>query len=448
MKSRLAPFLGDAMPRIDETHDPKRTSWVQSAQGHPEFPIQNLPLGIFSGAGGGPRGGVAIGDSIFDLAAALEAGLFDGDARRAAQAAAGPTLNPWMALGGGPRAALRKRLFALLAADSAERAQVESLAGKLLHAAAQCHLHLPAAVGAFTDFFAGIEHAANGGRRRGQNPPLAPNYKYVPVAYHSRASSVRPSGTAIRRPRGQRLVGAAAAPTFGPSLKLDFELELGVWIGAGNALGEPIPIAHAGDAIVGLCLVNDWSARDIQRWESAPLGPFLSKNFGTTVSPWVITTEALAPFRIPQPARPAGDPRPLDYLWDDQDQASGAFDIDLEVLLSSASMRTKALPPKRVSASNAKHLYWTLAQMVAHHTCGGCNLAPGDLFGSGTVSAPDPSGYGSIAELSHDGERPFEIAPGERRSFLEDGDEVTFRAHARREGFVPIGFGECSGRIV
>ena len=434
--------------RIDETHDPKRTSWVASAQGHAEFPIQNLPLGVFSVGNGAPHGGVAIGDKILDLGAALDAGLFSGEAQRAAQAAAGASLNPLMALGADPRTALRRRLSALLAADAAERSKVEGLAGKILHDAAQCTLHLPAAIGAFTDFFAGIEHAANGGRRRGQNPPLAPNYKYVPVAYHSRASSIRPSGVPTRRPNGQRLVGAASTPTFGPCLKLDFELELAVWIGAGNGLGEPIPIGRAAEHIVGLGLVNDWSARDIQRWESAPLGPFLSKNFGSTVSPWVITLEALAPFRIAQAPRPEGDPRPLEYLWDDDDQASGAFDIDLEISIQSAAMRAKGQPGKRVSLSNTKHLYWTLAQMVAHHTCGGCNLAPGDLFGSGTVSAPDPSGYGSIAELSYDGERPFEIAPGEKRSFLEDGDEVVFRAHARRDGFVPIGFGECSGRIV
>ena len=432
---------------IDETHDPKRASWVESAQGHPEFPIQNLPLGVFSVASQDPHGGVAIGDRIFDLRAALEAGLFAGEALTAAQAAAGACLNPLMALGPGPRTALRKRLSSLLCADGPERPKVEGLAGKLLHDQSACRMHVPAAVGAFTDFFAGIEHAANGGRRRGQNPPLAPNYKYVPVAYHSRASSIRASGVAVRRPHGQRLVGAATSPTFGPCLKLDFELELAVWIGTGNELGTPIRIGDAADHIFGLGLVNDWSARDIQRWESAPLGPFLSKNFGTTVSPWIVTLEALAPFRIAQSARPAGDPQPLEYLWDDDDQASGAFDIDLEVLLASASMRARRERPKRVSASNTKHLYWTIAQMVAHHTCGGCNLAPGDLFGSGTVSAPDASGYGSIAELSYDGERPFEIAPGEKRSFLEDGDEVVFRAYARREGFVPIGFGECSGQI-
>jgi fumarylacetoacetase len=434
--------------RIDETHDPKRTSWVASAQGHSEFPIQNLPLGIFSVGGGVPHGGVAIGDKIFDLQVALDAGLFSGEAQRPAHAAAGSTLNSIMALDSGARAVLRKRVSALLAADGAQRQKVEGLAGKLLHEASACRLHLPAAIGAYTDFFAGIEHASNGGRRRGQNPPLAPNYKYVPVAYHSRASSICPSGTPIRRPNGQRLVGAASAPSFGPCLKLDFELELGVWIGAGNALGEPIPIAQAGEHVAGLCLLNDWSARDIQRWEMAPLGPFLSKNFGSTISPWVITIEALAPFRIAQPPRPAGDPKPLDYLWDAEDQNSGAFDIGLEVTISSESMRAKGLPAKRVSLSNTRHLYWTLAQMVAHHTCGGCNLAPGDLFGSGTVSAPDSSGYGSIAELSYDGEKPFEIAPGERRSFLENGDELTLCAHASRDGFVSIGFGDCSGRIV
>jgi fumarylacetoacetase len=431
---------------LDETHDPQRTSWVASAQGHPEFPIQNLPLGVFERAAGGPRAGVAIGDRIFDLEAALDVALFSGDERRAVEAMQGGSLNGWMGLGAEARTALRRRVSSLLAADGPQRGRMESLRERLLHPAAECRLHLPAAIGSYTDFFAGIEHAANGGRRRGQNPPLAPNYKYVPVAYHSRASSIRPSGAALRRPDGQRLIGDSEVPQFGPSTKLDFELELGVWIGPGNDLGEPIPIATAGGHIAGLCLLNDWSARDIQRWESAPLGPFLSKNFGTTISPWVITLEALAPFRIAQPERPAGDPRPLDYLWDDADQAHGAFDIELEVLLSTERMRTQGMAAHRVARSNTRHLYWTLAQMVAHHTCGGCNLAPGDLFGSGTISAPDPSGYGSMAELSYDGTRPFELPSGEKRTFLEDGDELTLTAHAQRPGQVTIGFGDCTGR--
>jgi fumarylacetoacetase len=432
---------------IDETHDPRRTSWVASANGHADFPIQNLPFGVFSPPGDAPRGGVAIGDEILDLKAALGAGLFTGEAEVAAAAAAGATLNPLMALGAAPRAALRKRLSSLLAADSNERARIEGLGGGILHRSADCALHLPAAVGNYTDFYAGIHHAVNGGRRRRPEAPLMPNYKHVPVAYHSRASSVVVSGTPVRRPHGQRMLASENEPVFGPCRKLDIELELGVWIGPGNALGEPIAIGAAAEHIVGLCLLNDWSARDLQDWEMAPLGPFLAKNFGTTVSPWVVTVEALAPFRAPQPVRPAGDPRPLPYLWDDADQRSGAFDVELEVLLQSEAMRTRGLPPQRVSVSNTRHLYWTLAQMVAHHTCGGCNLVAGDLFGSGTISAPEASGYGSMRELSQDGERPIVLASGEKRTFVEDGDEVILRAQARRAGFAPIGFSDCRGRI-
>ena len=432
---------------IDETHDPARTSWVASAQGHADFPIQNLPLGVFSPAGAAPRGGIAIGDMIFDLKAALDAGLFSGDAERAAQAAAGATLNPLLALGSAPRRALRRRVSALLDAKGAERAKVEAMAKTILHDAAACTLHLPAAIGAYTDFFAGIYHAENAGKRQKKDPPLTPNYKYVPVAYHSRASSVLVSGAPVRRPHGQRLLGADTTPSFGPSVKLDFELELGVWIGAGNALGEPVPIAQAGEQVAGLCLLNDWSARDVQRWESQPLGPFLAKNFTTTVSGWIITAEALAPFRIAQPPRPGSDPAPLDYLLDEADQRSGAFDIELEALIMTPGLRAKNLPPQRLALSNTRHLYWTVAQMVAHHTCGGCNLAPGDLFGSGTISGPDHGGYGSFAELSFEGSRPLTLDSGEQRGFLEDGDELLLRAHARRAGCVAIGFGDCRGTI-
>jgi fumarylacetoacetase len=435
------------MSVIDETHDPRRESWVASARGHAEFPIQNLPFGVFSRTGEAPRGGVAIGDIIFDLRAALEAGLFTGEAATAAEAAAGPALNPLMGLGKGPRLALRRRLSLLLSADHPERAKIEPLAARLLHNAADCALHLPATIGGFTDFFAGIHHARNGGMRRDPNNPLNPNYKYVPVAYHSRASSVRPSGVPIRRPSGQRKAANEDAPTFGPAQKLDYELELAVWIGPGNELGAPIPIAQAGEHVFGLGLVNDWSARDVQGWESQPLGPFLAKNFGTTVSPWVITTEALAPFRVAQPARLAGDPRPLDYLWQEADQQAGAFDIALEALLMTEGLRAKGLPPHRMSASNTTDLYWTLAQLVAHHTCGGCNLMPGDLFGTGTISGPTQEGYGSLMELSADGQRQITLASGETRTFLENGDEVIFRAHCRKSGAAPIGFGECRARL-
>jgi len=436
------------MTVIDETHDPGRDSWVQSARGHAEFPIQNLPLGVFGVPGGEPRGGVAIGDKIFDLRAALAEGLFSGEAARAAEAAAGISLNPLMALGAAPRAALRRRVSALLAADGGERARVEGMAARLLHDATRCTLHLPAKIGAYTDFFAGIHHSRNGGRRRDPNNPLSPNYKYVPVAYHSRASSVRPSGVPIRRPAGQRKLPDEAAPSFGPCRKLDYELEVAVWVGPGNAQGQPIPIAAAGEHIFGLGLLNDWSARDIQQWESQPLGPFLGKNFGTTVSPWIVTIEALAPFRVAQPPRPEGDPKPLPHLSDRADQEAGAFDIALEALLLTRQMRDKGLPPHRMSASNATDLYWTVAQMVAHHSSGGCNLEAGDVFGTGTISGPTPAGYGSLMEITDDGKLFTDLASGERHGFLEDGDEVIFRAHCHGDGRVPIGFGECRARIV
>ena len=436
------------MSVIDETHDPRRESWVASARSHAEFPIQNLPFGVFSPPSAAPRGGVAIGDMIFDLRAGLDSGLFSGDAAGAAEAAAGPTLNPLMALGKGPRRALRRRLSALLSSDNPDRAKIEPLSTRLLHNAADCSLQLPAAIGSYTDFFAGIHHARNGGMRRDPSNPLNPNYKYVPVAYHSRASSVRPSSVPIRRPNGQRKAPNEGAPSFGPCHKLDYELELAVWVGPGNALGEPIPIAEAGDHLVGLGLFNDWSARDVQQWESQPLGPFLGKSFGSTVSPWVITTEALAPFRVAQPPRPADDPRPLPYLWDDADQREGAFDIVLEALLLTEGLRSKGLPPHHMSASNTTDLYWTVAQMIAHHSCNGCNLAPGDLFGTGTISGPTAEGYGSLMELSADGTRTIALASGETRTFLENGDEVIFRAHCRKTGCVPIGFGECRAQII
>jgi fumarylacetoacetase len=436
------------MSVIDETHDPRRESWVVSARGHAEFPIQNLPFGVFSPAGGAPRGGVAIGDAIFDLKAGLDAGLFTAEAANAAEAAAGATLNPLMALGSASRLALRKRLSALLFADNPERAKIEALAPRLLHNAADCTMHLPAAVGSYTDFFAGIHHARNGGMRRDPNNPLSPNYKYVPVAYHSRASSVRPSGVPIRRPSGQRKAPNEEAPSYGPCRKLDYELELAVWVGPGNALGEPIPIGVAGEHLFGLGLFNDWSARDVQQWESQPLGPFLGKSFGSTVSPWIITTEALAPFRVAQPARPAGDPAPLPHLWDERDQREGAFDIALEAFLMTEGLQAKGLPPHRMSASNTTDLYWTVAQMIAHHASNGCNLAPGDLFGTGTISGPTPEGYGSLMELSADGSRRITLASGETRTFVEDGDEVIFRAHCRKADHVPIGFGECRARII
>ncbi|MBX6741815.1 MAG: fumarylacetoacetase [Acetobacteraceae bacterium] len=433
------------MPRIDSTHDPKRKSWVGSANGHSDFPIQNLPLGVFAPPGGGEvRAGVAIGDMILDLAAARATGLFSGEAARAAEAAAGGALNALFALGAGPRRALRARLSELLAEGSAERAALEPC----LHPAADCTLHLPARIGDYTDFYVGIHHATNVGKVFRPDNPLLPNYKYVPIGYHGRASSVVPSGTPVHRPNGQRKLPADAAPSYGPCRNLDYELELGIWIGPGNALGQPIPIGRAQEHVAGYCLLNDWSARDIQAWEYQPLGPFLAKNFASTISPWVVTPEALEPFRIAQPARPEGDPAPLPYLLDEVDQREGAFDLELQVLLLTPGLREKGLPPHRLSVSNARHMYWTVAQMVAHHSCNGCNLQPGDLFGSGTISAPGDAGYGSLLEQTQGGKQPVRLESGEERRFLEDGDEVILRARARREGFATIGFGDCRGTVL
>jgi len=436
------------MTNLDQTHDQTLRSWVASANGHPDFPIQNLPFGIFSPHGGSPRGGVAIGDEILDLKEAFSLGLFSGPARDAAEAASGASLNRLMALGSGPRAALRARLSQLLDAAGAERAKVEGYATVLLHKAVDCTLHLPARIGDYTDFYAGINHATNVGRLFRPDQPLMPNYKYVPIGYHGRASSVRASGGAVVRPNGQRKPAAEEFPSYGPSRNFDYELELGIWIGPGNDLGTTVPIAAASEQIVGYCLLNDWSARDIQGWEYQPLGPFLAKNFHTTVSPWLVTPEALAPFRAAQTPRPAGDPRPLEYLWDDQDQAAGALDVALDVLLLTAGQRMAGEDPVRIGGSNTRALYWTPAQMVAHHASGGCNLGAGDLFGSGTISGTTTDSFGSLLEITEGGRKPLALPSGETRRFLEDGDEVIFRAQCRRDGFVSIGFGECRGRVV
>jgi fumarylacetoacetase len=432
---------------IDDTHKPGRRSWVASANDHADFPIQNLPLGVFTPPSGAARGGVAIGDEILDLAAALEVGLFDGAAAKAAQAAAGATLNPLFALGREARVALRQRVGEILDADGRDRARIEGLRSRILHRAEDCRLGLPAAIGDYTDFFAGIHHATNAGKLFRPDNPLLPNYKYVPIGYHGRASSISASDAPVRRPSGQRKPASETVPSFGPSRSLDYELELGVWIGPGNEVGAPIGIAQAAQHIAGFCLLNDWSARDVQAWEAQPLGPFLGKSFLTTVSPWVVTPEALAPFRTAQAPRPADDPAPLPYLLDASDQAGGALDIGLEVFLATPGLQAKGLPPHQLSASNARHLYWTVAQLVAHHSCNGCNLRPGDLFGTGTISTPSDDGLGSLLEISAGGKRPVTLASGETRRFLEDGDTLIMRARCRRDGFAGIGFGECRGTI-
>ncbi len=413
---------------IDETHDPKRTSWVDSAQGHADFPIQNLPFGLFSPKDEAPRPGVAIGDHIVELNALVAAGL-----SREVPTAVEPILaTP------GLRQALRQQMSRLLS-DTQYRAVAEPY----LHAARDCTVHLPVRIGDYTDFYVGIHHATHVGKLFRPDNPLLPNYKHVPIGYHGRASSVRPSGADVVRPQGQTKAPDAEVPVFGPSKRLDFELELGVWIGPGNDLGHPVAIDDAARHIGGFCLLNDWSARDLQAWEYQPLGPFLAKNFLTTVSPWIVTPEALEPFRAAQAPRPEGDPKPLPYLWSEQDQAAGNISLDLEVWLKTAQMSA----PVRLSASHAKHMYWTFAQIVTHHASGGCNLTTGDLLGTGTLSGPDRDSAGSMLELSEGGKTPVPLPGDETRTFLQDGDTIILRARANASGFVSIGFGDCSGTI-
>jgi fumarylacetoacetase len=431
------------MADIDETHDPARTSWVESAAAHPHFPIQNLPFGIFSVDGEAPRGGIAIGDDVLDLRALVLAGLLDGDATVAAQAGSEATLNSLLRLGSGPRRELRRQVSALLS-DTGNQELIQPLLVDM----ASARMHLPTRIGDYTDFYVGIHHATNVGRLFRPDMPLMLNYKYIPIGYHGRASSVRPSGAELIRPGGQRKVPQEDRPVFGSSRRLDYELELGIWVSDGNALGRSIPIADAWNHVAGISLLNDWSARDIQAWEYQPLGPFLAKNFMTTVSPWIVTSEALAPFQIAQPQRPEGDPDPLPYLWDNEDQTRGALSLTLEVFISTQKMRDDGLPAFRLSRGPASNMYWTIGQMVTHHTSNGCDLHPGDLIGSGTISGPQKDSFGSLLEISRNGMVPVDLPSGEQRNFLEDGDEIIITGQAITNGFVSIGLGSCVGRIL
>lgn len=423
---------------IDHTHAPHARSWVEGADTHPDFPVQNLPLGIYSTQDATPRIGAAIGDHVLDLT-----GLAPHLPAAVRPALAAPVLNALFALPPVDRRALRHALFALLTSDGM-RLRVMPF----LRPAGECTLHLPFRIGDYTDFYVGIHHATAIGRLFRPDNPLLPNYKHVPIGYHGRASSVRVSDTPITRPYGQIKIPDAAEPVYAPCRRLDYELELGLWIAGDNDLGQTVPIAQSWDRIGGLCLLNDWSARDIQAWEYQPLGPFLAKNFGTTVSPWVMTAEALAPFRVAQPPRPAGDPVPLPYLFDSDDQSNGALSLDLEVTLSTAAMRSAGLAPHRLSQGNSTHaMYWTPAQVVTHHASGGCDLHAGDLIGTGTLSGPDAGSEGSLMELSRGGAMPITLPNGERRTFLEDGDQVCLSARAEREGWRTIGFGQCRGTV-
>lgn len=431
---------------LNKTHDPARRSWLEAANdATTDFPLQNLPYGIFRRGGNlTPRIGVALGDHILDLAALAGLDLLPDTARAACQQ---PVLNTLMAAGPGVWTMLRGRLSELLGADSCPtslRAQLETC----LVPQSEAAMLLPADIGGYTDFYASIFHATNVGSMFRPDQPLLPNYKWVPIGYHGRSSSLVVSGTPVRRPRGQLKPPEAPAPAFGPCKNLDYELELGALVGPGNPLGETIPLADAASRIFGVVLLNDWSARDIQAWEYQPLGPFLAKNFATTLSPWVVTMEALAPFRVPAFTRPAGDPAPLPYLTDPADAAHGGLDLTMEVWLRTPQMRAAGTGPHRLSTGNFQSMYWTLAQLLTHHASNGCNLSPGDLLGSGTVSGETKDARGCLLELTRRGTEPLQLPGGEERKFLQDGDEVVLRGYAERTGARRIGLGECRGLVL
>jgi fumarylacetoacetase len=429
--------------------DSSRKSWVESAGGATDFPIQNLPFGVFSTDGEPESGrvGVAIGDQILDVTAALREDLVGEEGRIAAHGCDSPRLNELMSLDRRTVSGLRRAVADLLDSGTDIGQRARKHAAKILIAQRSAVMHLPADVGDYTDFYASIDHATNVGSMFRPENPLLPNYKYVPIGYHGRASSIVPSGTFVRRPDGQTRDDPAKPPVFGPSKRLDYELELGVFIARGNPLGHPIAIEDAEDRIFGLCIVNDWSARDIQTWEYQPLGPFLAKSFATSVSPWVVTLDALEPFRIPAYSRAGDDPAPLDYLDSAANQQRGGIDITLEVLIQTAKMTRHGHAPMRVSLGNFRSMYWTLAQLVTHHASNGCNLRPGDLLASGTVSGSTPESRGCLLERTWRGKEPLELPSGEKRSFLEEGDEIIMRAWCERPGAVRIGFGECRGII-
>ncbi len=433
-------------PVLNETHDPALRSWIDSANDPAtDFPIQNLPFGVYRrrGTRERPRVGVAIGDRILDVLACRRAAFLTA----AADPCESGTLNRLMAAGPGIWSELRNELSLILRDGSYRAREMRESEETFFLPMSAADLLVPAEIGDYTDFYASIHHATNvGGMFRPDNP-LLPNYKYVPIGYHGRASSIVPSGSPVRRPHGQRKGPDDAAPAFGPSRSLDYELEIGCYVGQGNALGERIPVERAESHLFGLCLVNDWSARDVQAWEYQPLGPFLAKNFATTVSPWVVTLEALAPFRAPAFARAPGDPAPLPHLFDAAGAESGGIAIDLEVWLRSAAMRERGEAPVRLTRGSFTDMYWTLAQLVAHHSSNGCNLRTGDLLASGTVSGADKGSRGCLLELTWRGSEPITLPDGETRTFLQDGDEVILRGRAERDGAVGIGFGECSGTV-
>lgn len=434
---------------LNDTHDSRARSWVESAnRAGTDFPIQNLPFGVFRHIASteAPRVGVAIGDVILDMAGAEMEGFFDGDSSRAAQACMAESLNELMSLKAAQWSALRRRLSQLLRSDAP--AGFRQRLSRHLVPMASVEMLMPAAIGDYTDFYASIFHATNVGSMFRPDNPLLPNYKYIPIGYHGRASSIVVSGTPVFRPSGQTRPDPQQPPAFGPTKALDYELEMGVFLGGGNLLGSPITIESAAQNIFGFCLVNDWSARDVQSWEYQPLGPFLAKNFATSISPWVVTAEALEPFRAQALKRDDADPAPLPYLLSDADQQEGAFGITLEVRLRTAKMRDKGDRAVTLSRGSFREMYWTVAQLIAHHASNGCNLRPADLLASGTISGRTKDSRGCLLELTWRGAEAIELPTGETRKFLEDGDEVIFTGYCEKEGYPRIGLGECRGEVL
>jgi len=433
---------------LNATHDCTATSWLPSAQRKGcDFPIQNLPYGVFRRQGSTEdfRVGVAIGDEVLDLAALSATGLLAGLAADAGRACCESALNSFMALGPSAWQALRHALFALLQRD-ADGATVARVRACLVPQSAVEH-RLPTRVGDYTDFYTSIDHAINVGKLIRPDDPLSPNFQWLPIAYHGRVSSMGVSGQTFHRPMGQSMTPGASAPVYGPCARLDYELELAIYIGQGNPQGTAIALAQASQHIFGIGLLNDWSARDHQFWEMAPLGPFLGKNFATTVSPWIVTLEALAPYRLAW-SRPAAHPQPLPYLEDAGNRAQGALDIALEVWLDTPQRQSAHLGPQRLTHTSFKHQYWSIAQMVTQHTVGGCNLQPGDVLGSGTISGPTAAEAGALIELTQGGRQPLQLDNGETRAFLQDGDTVILRGCCERSGYARIGFGECRGQVL
>jgi fumarylacetoacetase len=435
---------------MNQTHDPALTSWVESANSpDTDFPIQNLPFGVFSRRGEAERRvGVAIGSQIVDIGESLSANLWTGEARDVARLCDRPTMNELMQASKESLSQFRARLSELLSGTPGDESAIDPLPPGALVPMADTEMRMPATIGDYTDFYASIYHATNVGKLFRPESPLLPNYKHVPIGYHGRASSIVVTGAEVARPSGQTLPTGSTTPTFGPSQMLDYEAEVGFFVGKGTELGKPVRLDAAEDHIFGICLVNDWSARDIQSWEYQPLGPFLSKNFATSISPWVLTWEALEPYRVPAFFRPPGDPAPLQYLSSEENRSAGGIDLTIEVFIRSMLMREGHLRPSRLSEASLADMYWTAAQMLTHHTSNGCNLQAGDLLASGTVSGPEPGSQGCMLELTRRGAQPITLPTGEERKFLHDGDEIIMRAYFQREGAGRIGLGECSGLIV